>query len=56
MGPKVGFEAVGIIDSSLPTVGVWAKTSGELDSKVSQWTGAHKLVIDGPVHPYRMER
>lgn len=26
VGPKVGFEAVGLIDSTLPTVGIWAKT------------------------------
>lgn len=25
MGPEVGFEAVGLIDSSLTTVGVWAR-------------------------------
>lgn len=27
LGPDVGYEAVGIIDSSLPTVGVFAKAS-----------------------------
>lgn len=25
LGPDVGYEAIGIIDSSLPTVGVFAK-------------------------------
>lgn len=26
VGPEVGFEAVGLIDAQLETVGVWAKT------------------------------
>ncbi len=35
MGPKVGFEAVGLIDNALPTVGVWAKTAEKVDGKAS---------------------
>mgnify|MGYP001795629792 CR=1 FL=1 len=27
LGPDVGYEAIGLVDSSLPTVGVWAKAS-----------------------------
>lgn len=27
LGPEVGYEAIGIVDSSLPTVGVFAKHS-----------------------------
>lgn len=27
LGPRVGYEAIGIIDASLPTVGVFAKAS-----------------------------
>lgn len=27
LGPEVGYEAIGIVDSSLPTVGVFAKQS-----------------------------
>lgn len=27
LGPKIGYEAVGIVDSRLQTVGVWAKAS-----------------------------
>ncbi len=27
MGPEVGYEAIGIVDSSLPTCGVFAKAS-----------------------------
>lgn len=27
LGPDVGYEAIGIVDSSLPTVGVFAKST-----------------------------
>lgn len=27
LGPDVGYEAIGVIDSSLPTVGVFAKAA-----------------------------
>lgn len=27
LGPKIGYEAIGIVDASLPTVGVFAKAS-----------------------------
>ena len=27
LGPDVGYEAIGICDSSLPTVGFWAKAT-----------------------------
>lgn len=27
LGPEVGYEAIGIVDSSLPTVGVFAKAT-----------------------------
>ncbi|EDO49650.1 predicted protein, partial [Nematostella vectensis] len=29
LGPDVGYEAIGLVDSSLPTVGVWAKATKE---------------------------
>lgn len=31
LGPKVGYEAIGIIDSTLPTVSVFAKPSKQLE-------------------------
>jgi programmed cell death 8 (apoptosis-inducing factor) len=34
LGPNVGYEAIGIIDSALPTVGVWAKASAKDTPKV----------------------
>jgi hypothetical protein len=30
IGQEVGFEAVGIVDSKLPTTGVWARKSDEV--------------------------
>lgn len=29
LGPEVGYEAIGIVDSSLPTVGVFAKATDQ---------------------------
>lgn len=29
LGPEVGYEAIGLVDSSLPTVGIWAKATSE---------------------------
>jgi programmed cell death 8 (apoptosis-inducing factor) len=33
VGPDVGFEATGVVDSSLPTCGVYPKTSTEVKRK-----------------------
>ncbi len=30
VGPEVGFEATGLVDSKLPTVGVWARKTSEV--------------------------
>lgn len=30
IGSEVGFEATGVIDAKLPTIGVWAKKSDEV--------------------------
>ncbi|KAK0162520.1 hypothetical protein PV327_006293 [Microctonus hyperodae] len=35
LGPEVGYEAIGIVDSSLPTIGVFAKTDKKHDSSTS---------------------
>lgn len=29
LGPQVGYEAIGIVDSSLPTIGVFAKATAK---------------------------
>lgn len=40
LGPEVGYEAIGIVDSSLPTVGVFAKaTSKDTPRAVVEETG-----------------
>ena len=40
MGPEIGYEAIGIIDSSLPTVGIYAQADKtETPKAVSEKTG-----------------
>lgn len=40
LGPDVGYEAIGLVDSSLPTVGVWAKaTKQDTPKAVVEATG-----------------
>jgi len=40
LGPQVGYEAIGLVDSSLPTVGVWAKaTKQDTPKAVVEATG-----------------
>ena len=40
LGPDVGYEAIGIVDSSLPTVGVFAKaTTKDTPKAVVEATG-----------------
>jgi programmed cell death 8 (apoptosis-inducing factor) len=29
LGPKIGYEAIGLVDSSLPTIGVFAKATSQ---------------------------
>lgn len=38
LGPNVGYEAIGIVDSSLPTVGVFAKSDESDTPKISGGT------------------
>jgi hypothetical protein len=33
LGPDVGYEAIGLVDSSLPTVGVFAKATAQDNPK-----------------------
>ena len=40
LGPNVGYEAIGLVDSALPTVGVWAKaTKADTPKAVVEATG-----------------
>lgn len=34
LGPDIGYEAIGIVDASLPTVAVFAKSNKEQDVKI----------------------
>lgn len=40
LGPRVGYEALGIIDSSLPTVSVFVKKTPETEASKSDETNA----------------
>jgi programmed cell death 8 (apoptosis-inducing factor) len=46
LGPEIGFEAVGLVDSRLPTVGIFAKPkeSGR-EMKVSRLTGLYFILL-----------
>lgn len=47
LGPDVGYEAIGIVDSSLPTVGVFAKATAKDTPKAAteqSGRGIHCLV------------
>ena len=40
LGPEVGYEAIGLVNSSLPTVGIWAKaTSADTPKAAEQASG-----------------
>lgn len=55
LGPEVGYEAIGLVDSSLPTVGVWAKaTNQDTPKAVVEATGESirsetEKVCSGPI-------
>lgn len=44
LGPDVGYEAIGIVDSSLPTVGVFAKaTAKDTPKAATEKSGVNSL-------------
>lgn len=44
LGPDVGYEAIGIVDSSLPTVGVFAKaTAKDTPKAATEESGIHHI-------------
>lgn len=58
LGPKVGYEAIGVIDSSLPTVSVFAKhtpekrsTNGEASDAVAESEAKSPTVADATTPP-----
>lgn len=46
LGPEVGYEAIGIVDSSLPTVGVWAKATLKDNPKVASEESGENIRSD----------
>lgn len=43
LGPEVGYEAIGIVDSTLPTVGVFAKAT-ENDTPLAAVTASNEVM------------
>ncbi|KAL7746405.1 hypothetical protein RI367_008249 [Sorochytrium milnesiophthora] len=44
IGPKIGYEAMGILDASLLTVGVWSKEGGDASQSTAGDKGAGKAL------------
>lgn len=47
LGPDVGYEAIGIVDSSLPTVGVFAKATSKDAPKAIEAPGLRSDIETG---------
>lgn len=45
LGPDVGYEAIGIVDSSLPTVGVFAKATAKDTPKAATEKSGKKSIF-----------
>lgn len=48
LGPKVGYEAIGIIDSALPTVSVFAKIGAEQEKATTEETTSNEAEKSKP--------
>lgn len=46
LGPDVGYEAIGIVDSSLPTVGVFAKATEKDTPKAATEKSGRSFPMD----------
>lgn len=46
LGPDVGYEAIGIVDSSLPTVGVFAKATEKDTPKAATEKSGRSFPVD----------
>lgn len=42
LGPEIGYEAIGIVDSSLPTVGVFVKTT-KSDASITSANSSNEI-------------
>lgn len=47
LGPNVGYEAIGLVDSSLPTVGVFAKATAKDTPKSATEQSGRAVVVLG---------
>lgn len=62
LGPEIGYEAIGIVDSSLPTVGVFAKAT-EKDTPLAAVSASDESlrsvseeVKDRGIHSHEIDR
>lgn len=46
LGPEVGYEAIGLVDSSLPTVGIWAKATSADTPKAAEEASGESIPSD----------
>jgi len=51
LGPHIGYEAVGILDSRLTTVGIWAKAKPKEGEAVPTGTALEGAAADAPAVP-----
>lgn len=52
LGPNVGYEAIGLVDSSLPTVGVFAKaTAKDTPKSATEQSGRAIVMLGSCLHP-----
>lgn len=55
LGPNVGYEAIGLVDSSLPTVGVFAKaTAKDTPKSATEQSGRAVVVPGGCLRAWRL--
>ena len=52
LGPKITFEAIGIIDSTLPTVAIYAKSADDDSSKNAQDKDEKNVCVKAPIYIY----
>lgn len=45
LGPEIGYEAVGILDHNLPTVGIWSNVNGKTEKELSKGRDFEKGVV-----------
>lgn len=55
LGPEVGYEAIGIVDSSLPTIGVFAKAGKNNDTSATNKSDENKISSENSTESLKPE-